>query len=87
MAPENKESYYSQAITWGEKYLCENKEAQSFKVKLGEIITDDLFFVSVQVERIKHNVGREKQGAYNRLREFKQFYEKIKENSLLDKLI
>jgi hypothetical protein len=44
-------------------------------------------FVSVQVERIKYNKGREQQAAYSRLREFKQFFEKIKENSLLDKLI
>jgi hypothetical protein len=87
MAPENKESYYSQAITWGEKYLSEKKQSESFKIKLGETILDDLHFVSVQVERIKHNVGREKQGAYSRLREFKHFYEKIKANSLLDKLI
>lgn len=87
MATETQKQYYAQAIAWGEKYLSEKTEAESFKVKLGEIVSSDIMFVSVQLERIKYNKGREQQAAYSRLREFKQFYEKIKENSLLDKLI
>jgi len=87
MATENQESYYAQAIKWGEEYLRKKDKAESFNVKLGEIVSDDIMFVSVQVERIKHNKGREQQASYRRLREFKQFYEKIKENTLLDKLI
>jgi hypothetical protein len=87
MATENQKQYYAQAIRWGEEYLQGKTEAESFKVKLGETISNDIMFVSVQVERIKYNKGREQQAAYSRLREFKQFFEKIKENSLLDKLI
>jgi len=87
MANENQKQYYAQAIRWGEEYLQGKTEAETFKIKLGEIISNDIMFVSVQIERIKFNNGREQQAAYRRLREFKQFYEKIKENSLLDKLI
>ena len=87
MVTKDNKQYYAQAIAWGEEYLQGKTETQSFKVKLGEIVSNDIMFVSVQVERIKFNNGREQQAAYRRLREFKQFYEKIKENNLFDKLI
>jgi hypothetical protein len=86
MATEN-EKYYQQAIAWGENYISSRQEPKPYKIKLGEIILDDIVFVSVQVERIKNAKGVELHASYRRLREFKHFYEKIKENDLLDKLI
>ena len=86
MATEN-EKYYEMAIAWGENYISTGQEPKPYKIKLGETINDDIHFVSVQVERIKHSKGVELHQSYRRLREFKHFYEKIKANSLLDKLI
>jgi hypothetical protein len=86
MATEN-EKYYQQAIAWGENYIASTETPKPYKIKLGETILDDIVFVSVQVERIKHSKGVELHQSYRRLREFKHFYEKIKENDLLDKLI
>ena len=85
MATENQKQYYAQAVAWGEEYIQSKAEAQSFKVKLGEIVSDDIMFVSVQVDRIKYNNGREQQAAYSRLREFKIFIEKCK--PIVDKII
>jgi hypothetical protein len=39
------------------------------------------------MERIKHSKGVELHASYARLREFKQFYEKIKEKGLLNKIV
>jgi hypothetical protein len=86
MANEN-EKYYQQAIAWGENYIASRETPKPYKIKLGETILDDIVFVSVQVERIKHSKGVELHQSYRRLREFKHFYEKIKENDLLNKLI
>lgn len=85
MATENQKQYYAKAIEWGEKYLSEKTESQAYKIKLGEIISNDIMFVSVQVDRIKYNNGREQQAAYNRLRDFKIFIEKCK--PIVDKII
>ena len=63
------------AIEWGERYLQENNESKTFEYKKGEVINDDLKFVSVQVERIKERKGVELHAAYARLRAFKHFYE------------
>jgi hypothetical protein len=46
-----------------------------------------LQFVEVNIERIKHGKGAELHASYARLREFKQFYEKIKEKGLLNKIV
>ena len=86
MATEN-EKYYQMAIAWGENYISSREEPKPYKIKMGETINDDIHFVSVQVERIKHSKGIELHQSYRRLREFKHIYEKIKANSLLDKLI
>jgi hypothetical protein len=86
MATEN-EKYYEMAIAWGENYISSREEPKPYKIKLGETINDDIHFVSVQVERIKHSKGVELHQSYRRLREFKHFYEKIKANNLFDKLI
>jgi hypothetical protein len=76
MATEN-EKYHQMAIAWGEKYLATKETSEVFNHKKGETILDDLHFVSVQVERIKHCKGAELHGAYNRLRIFKHFYETL----------
>ena len=73
---EEKVDYYAIAIAWGENYLEGNLESKSFSFKQGEVLHDDRKFVSVCVERLKHNFGREKQATYRRLREFKIFIEK-----------
>ena len=75
------------AIAWGENYLKENKEPRQFNYKQGQEITDDLKFVATNVERIRDAKGIELHASYSRLREFKQFYEKIKEKGLLNKLV
>jgi hypothetical protein len=79
MANEN-EIYYQKAIAWGEQYLSENKDSKVVNYKKGELINDDIFFVDVQIERIKFCKGKEKSAAYNRLRVFKQFIEKFVNN-------
>jgi len=73
---EEKIDYYAVAIAWGEKYLEDNLESKSCSYKQGEVMNDDRKFVSVCVERLKYNFGREKQATYRRLREFKIFIEK-----------
>ena len=75
------------AIAWGEEYLSQNKEPRKFNYKQGQEITDDLKFVATNVERIRDAKGIELHASYARLREFKQFYEKIKEKGLLNKLV
>ena len=79
MANEN-ETYYQKAIEWGEQYLSENKEVRSFEYRKGEVINNDITFVDIQIERIKFCRGMEKSAAYNRLRVFKQFIEKLINN-------
>ena len=76
MATEN-EKYHQQAIAWGEKYLASKEISEVFNHKKGETILDDLHFVAVQIERIKHSKGVELHQAYNRLRVFKHFYETL----------
>jgi hypothetical protein len=76
MATEN-EKYHQMAIAWGEKYLASKETSEVFSHKEGETILDDCHFVSVQVERIKHSKGVELHQAYNRLRVFKHFIEKL----------
>jgi len=76
MATEN-EKYHQMAIAWGEKYLASKETSEVFSHKEGETILDDRHFVSVQVGRIKHSKGVELHQAYNRLRVFKHFYEKL----------
>jgi hypothetical protein len=82
---ENKIDYYAIAIAWGEEYLKNNTKPKAFKYKQGEILNNDLLFVSVCVERLKHNAGREKQASYMRLRDFKMFIERCK--TFVDKII
>jgi hypothetical protein len=74
---EKNEEHYKKAISWGEQYLSENKNSKAVNYKKGETINDDIFFVDVQIERIKFCKGKEKSAAYNRLRVFKQFIEKL----------
>lgn len=73
---EEKIDYYAIAIAWAENYLKENTESKSFKYKVGEVITNDIQFVSTSLDRLKYNQGRERQASYNRIRSFKQFLEK-----------
>lgn len=75
------------AIAWGKEYLSQNKEPREFNYKQGVKICNDLQFVEVNVARIKNAKGVELHASYARLREFKQFYEKIKEKGLLNKLV
>jgi hypothetical protein len=75
------------AIAWGENYLKENSDPRQFNYKQGVEITDDLKFVSVNIDRIKYGKGAELHASYARLRDFKQFYEKIKEKGLLNKIV
>jgi hypothetical protein len=77
---EKNEEHYKKAISWGEQYLSENKNSKAVNYKKGETINDDIFFVDVQIERIKYCKGKEKSAAYNRLRVFKQFIEKLVNN-------
>jgi hypothetical protein len=71
-----KVDYYEKAIKWATNYLESNTEPKEIKFKLGETITDDLVFVSTNLCRLQHSVGREKQGSYNRIRILKQYLEK-----------
>lgn len=73
------------AVEWGRQYLKENSEPKELRIKVGELITNDLHFVDVNVERIQHGGGRERQAAYARLREFKIFVENCK--PIVDKII
>jgi hypothetical protein len=87
MDSSKNEQYYKMAIAWAEEYLKENKEPKPFNYKQGVAICNDLQFVAVNMERIKHSKGAELHASYARLREFKQFYEKIKEKGLLNKIV
>ena len=85
MDSNKNEQYYKMAIAWGENYLKENQSPKSLNYKQGVEITDDLKFVSVNIERIKHNKGAELHSAYARMRDFKLFIEKCK--PIVDKII
>lgn len=87
MDSSKNEEYYSMAIAWGKEYLKQNQSPKSFSYKQGVTICNDLQFVEVNVERIKHSKGAELHASYARLRAFKQFYEKIKEKGLLNKIV
>lgn len=84
---EQNQQYYDLAIKWAEQYLLDNTEPRKFHYKAGEIITSDIKFVETNLARLKEHSIVIKRSAYNHIREFKQFYEKIKEKGLLDKLI
>ena len=73
------------AIAWGENYLKENNEPRKFNYKQGVTICNDLQFVEVNIERIKHSKGSDLHAAYERLRAFKVFIEKCK--PIVDKII
>lgn len=81
----DSDKYYKMAIEWGQNYLQENIEPKEMRIKAGQLITDDRQFVDVNVERILHGGGRERQAAYARLREFKIFVENCK--PIVDKII
>lgn len=72
----DKEKYYKMAEDWAEAYIANNSESKVLQWKQGEIINDDLFFMSVQIERLRHAGGREQQAAYRRIREFKNYVSK-----------
>lgn len=86
MANANEE-YYNQAILWVERYLQEATEPRQFNYKQGEIICDDIKFLETNLARIKEDSIIIKRSAYNHIRDFKQFYEKIKQKGLLEKLV
>ncbi len=73
----DKEKYHKMADDWAVAYLADNKESKVLPWKQGETINDDLFFLSVQLERLRHAGGREQQAAYRRIREFKNYVSKI----------
>lgn len=81
----DSDKYYKMAIEWGQKYLQDNPEPKQMRIKSGQLITDDRQFVDVNMERIQHGGGRERQSAYARLREFKIFVENCK--PIVDKII
>lgn len=72
----DKEKYYKMAEDWAVAYLANNTESKVLPWKQGETINDDLFFISVQLERLRHAGGREQQAAYRRIREFKNYVTK-----------
>ena len=73
----DKDKYHKMAEDWAEAYLANNTEPKQMSMKQGEIIHDDLFFISVSLERLRHAGGREQQAAYRRIREFKNYVTKI----------
>lgn len=73
----DKEKYHKMADDWVVAYLANNTEPKVLPWKQGETIDDDLFFISVQLERLRHSGGREQQAAYRRIREFKNYITKI----------
>jgi hypothetical protein len=81
----DSEKYYEMAISWGNQYLQDNSEPKEMRIKVGQIITNDLHYVDVNMERIMNGGGRERQAAYTRLREFKIFVENCK--PIVDKII
>jgi hypothetical protein len=81
----DSEKYYAMAVDWGKQYLQDNTEPKELRIKVGQLITNDLQFVDVNIERIVHGGGREQQSAYARLREFKIFIENCK--PIVDKII
>ena len=81
----DSEKYYKMAIEWGQNYLQENPEPKEMRIKAGQLITNDRHYVDVNMERILHGGGRERQSAYARLREFKIFVENCK--PIVDKII
>lgn len=81
----DSEKYHAMAIDWGKQYLQDNTEPKELRIKVGQIITNDLQFVDVNTERILYGGGRERQAAYARLREFKIFIENCK--PIVDKII
>jgi hypothetical protein len=84
---KQNQQYYDSAIAWAEKYLSEATEPLQFNYKQGEIIDNDIQFIETNLARLKEDSIIIKRSAYYHIREFKQFYEKIKEKGLLDKLI
>jgi hypothetical protein len=72
----DKEKYYKMAEDWAEQYLKDNAEPKQMSIKLGHIILNDLFFIDVQLARLRHADGREQQASYRRIREFKNFVQK-----------
>lgn len=72
----DKEKYHKMAEDWAVSYLTNNTEPKQMSIKQGEIIHDDLFFLSVSLERLRHAGGREQQAAYRRIREFKNYVSK-----------
>lgn len=87
MIQNQNEEYYKLAIAWAEKYLTEATEPRQFNYKQGEIICSDILFLETNLARLKEPSVIIKRSAYNHIREFKQFYEKIKEKGLLEKMI
>lgn len=73
----DKEKYHKMAEDWAVAYLANNTESKVLPWKKGETINDDLFFISVQLERLRHAGGREQQASYRRIREFKNYVTKI----------
>jgi hypothetical protein len=72
----DKDKYYKMAEDWAEAYLRDNTEPKEMSIKQGEIIHDDLFFISVSLERLRYAGGREQQASYRRIREFKNYVQK-----------
>ena len=72
----DREKYYKMAEDWVEGYLRDNTVPKQMSIKQGEIILDDLFFIDVQLTRLRHAGGREQQAAYRRIREFKNYVQK-----------
>lgn len=72
----DKDRYYKMAEDWAEGYLRDNTEPKRMSIKQGEIINDDLFFIDVQLTRLRYAGGREQQAAYRRIREFKNYVQK-----------
>jgi hypothetical protein len=84
---KQNEEYYKKAIEWTEKYLQESTEPRQFHYKEGEIIDNDIQFLETNLARLKEDSIIIKRSAYYHIRNFKQFYEKIKEKGLLEKLV
>lgn len=83
----SNEKYFQLAVSWGKQYLEDNVEPKQLTIAKHKIVTNDLKFVETQITRIEQGKGAARLSSYCLLKEFKDFIEKIKQNSLLNKLI
>ncbi len=82
---DKMQQYYAMAEAWAVEYLANNTEPKSLSIKQGEFITNDLKFIDVSLDRLRHSGGRERYASYVRIKTFKDFINKCK--PIVDKII